>query len=143
VTCCTKPGHGDRPARLYPGGRFCGECAPATTVQVQPVPEGETLTRAATSGGCRYCGDPAYLADSQGRTVHGCCLAWAAVIADGHPCPSCQARRWLENPRRGRMMPPLPRFLSDGVTPFIPGPPVPPARHLTVVPPPAAGRAAA
>ena len=26
---CSSPGHGDRPARDYPGGRLCPECAEA------------------------------------------------------------------------------------------------------------------
>lgn len=53
-----------------------------------------TFTRlpAARPDVCRYCGDATWLTDDDGP-VHACCARWAADLAAGQPCPSCETSR--------------------------------------------------
>lgn len=142
---CSTPGHDDRDGRLYPRGWLCGDCAPGSAPPGLQQPAALAVTIIETPGPCCYCGTGSYLAGPDGRPVHLCCAAWSAVIADGHRCPACQIAgiyvRWAADPRtRDKPAPklprvmPLPRFLSDGITPYVPDPPAP-ARRLRVVRP--------
>jgi hypothetical protein len=89
--------------------------------------------RTETSGPCRYCGTPSYLADELGP-VHECCKAWRRVIKAGHPCPACQVagpvlKQMAAQQAQGKQvsemrirlprLPALPLLTPDG-SPFVP-----------------------
>jgi hypothetical protein len=120
------------PARLYPAGWRCADHAPARLAGKPEPPAAHfdpVRLDPGPAGPCRYCGGTAYTRDGDGP-AHGCCHAWQAVIAAGHPCPSCQvaaiiARRAATGPNgtprpvRLPALPPLPPTLPDG-RPFVP-----------------------
>jgi hypothetical protein len=126
-SACSSCGGG--PARLYPAGWRCGQCAPVCTGKYEPMPPAPRMRQLEAAEPCGYCRRPAWRADEAGP-AHDCCTAWRSVIAAGRPCPSCQVAEIVQHQpahnddgtvRQVRLpaLPALPKTLPDG-SPYTP-----------------------